>query len=155
MDPLASDVARQGARDAIRSLLGDVCALTHMGFAAVARVTDTRWIACQVDDRIEFGLKPGEELELETTICDEIRLSGEAVVIDHVSGNPAWRTPHTPALYGFASYVSLPITLDDGSFFGTLCAIDPEPRTLSSPATIAAMRGYAAKVGAILSRAGP
>jgi len=32
--------------------------------------------------------------------------------------------------YGFQSYISIPIMLKDGSFFGTLCAIDPKPAKL-------------------------
>ncbi|RYE02230.1 MAG: GAF domain-containing protein [Sphingomonadales bacterium] len=110
-------------------MLADVCALTGMGFAAVARVTADRWVACQLLDRIEFGLKPGDELKIKTTICDEIRASGQCVFIDEVSADPSWRTHHTPAMYGFESYISIPIILEGGRFFGTLCAIDPVPRT--------------------------
>jgi GAF domain-containing protein len=105
-----------------------VCALTGMGFAAVARVTADRWVVCQLLDRIEFGLKPGDELQIKTTICSEIRESGQCVFIDEVSADPEWRKHHTPAMYGFESYISIPIVLEDGSFFGTLCAIDPAPR---------------------------
>ena len=151
-DDFAADVARSGDNDAIRAILEDVGRATHMGFVAVARVTDDRWIAAQVLDRIGFGLEPGEELEVATTICSEIRGSGQAVVIDHVADHDDWRTHHTPALYGFQSYASLPIVLDDGSFFGTLCAIDPDPHDLSGPALVATLKGYAARVAAILSR---
>jgi GAF domain-containing protein len=150
-DELAAEVAAQGDNAELHAILEEVCAITHMGFAAVARVTDSRWIVAQVLDKIEFGLHPGDELDLKTTICDEIRQSGEAVVIDHVAGNPEWRTHHTPALYGFESYVSIPITLHDGSFYGTLCAIDPHPRTLSSPAIVSRMKRLAMVVGDILS----
>jgi len=140
-----SDVAE------ISTVLQTVCDLTGMGFAAVARVTDTRWIACQVLDKIDFGLEPGAELDLKTTICDEIRDGGNPIVIDHVAADPAWRTHHTPVLYGFESYISLPIRLADGSFFGTLCAIDPEPRSLSAGDMMATMRDFAARIAAILS----
>jgi GAF domain-containing protein len=34
-------------------------------------------------------------------------------------------------MYGFQSYISVPIILADGSMFGTLCAIDPRPARLS------------------------
>ncbi|WP_325049484.1 MULTISPECIES: GAF domain-containing protein [Sphingomonas] len=44
--------------------------------------------------------------------------------------DPRWNSHPAPALYGFKSYVSLPIILSDGTFFGTLCAIDPHPRKL-------------------------
>jgi len=154
-DPFAAEVAFHGDSDDIRAILDEMCAATGMGFCAVARVTDTRWIVAQVLDRVEFGLKPGDELELKTTICDEIRDSGRAVVIDHVAGNIEWRTHHTPALYGFESYVSIPLFLADGRFYGTLCAIDGSPRPLSAPATVALLERLAIRAATILSaRAG-
>jgi hypothetical protein len=58
-----------------------------MGFAAVARVTENRWICCASRDDINFGLKAGGELEVDTTTCHEIRQSREAVVIDHVAAD--------------------------------------------------------------------
>ncbi len=150
-DAFAASIAAQGDSQELRAILEEVCAITDMGFAAVARVTDSRWIAAQVLDKIEFGLHPGDELDLKTTICDEIRQSGDGVVIDHVAGNAEWRTHHTPALYGFESYVSIPIFLHDGSFYGTLCAIDPKPRMLSAPATIARMKRLALAASDVLS----
>jgi GAF domain-containing protein len=151
-DEFAAEVAAQGDNDEIRLVLEQVCRATRMGFAAVARVTEQRWIASQVLDRIEFGLDPGDELEIKKTICDDIRKCGHPIVIDNIAADPAWRTHPVPILFGFESYASFPITLADGSFYGTLCAIDPEPRALSAPATIAAMRDCAERVGAILSR---
>jgi hypothetical protein len=87
-DDIARDVGALRDNPRIADILDDVCRLTGMGFAAVARVTDERWVACQVLDRIEFGLKPGDELVLKTTICAEIRESGQAVIIDHVGDEP-------------------------------------------------------------------
>ncbi|WP_449451358.1 sensor histidine kinase [Spirosoma profusum] len=103
-----------------------------MGFAAVARVTEDRWIACSVRDDIQFGLTPGGELEIATTICNEIRDSHQAVIIDHVAEDEAFCNHHTPQMYGFQSYVSFPIVLKNGEFFGTLCAIDPNPAQLNN-----------------------
>jgi signal transduction histidine kinase len=107
-----------------------------MGFAAVARVTEGRWIACSVLDQIDFGLKPGGELKVETTICHEIRHSGQGVVIDNVAEDDVYCGHPTPAMYGFQSYISMPIILRDGSMFGTLCAIDPKPHRLKVPGII-------------------
>lgn len=107
-----------------------------MGFAAIARVTDARWIACSVQDGIGFGLKPGGELPVETTICHDVRNQRRPIIINHVSEDPIYREHRTPALYGFQSYISVPIMLADGSFFGTLCAIDPEPHRLDRPETV-------------------
>ena len=150
-DAFAIEVAAEGDDAEISSILDEVCQLTGMGFAAVARVTEERWIAAQVVDKIEFGLHPGEELEIKKTICDEIRQCGQAIVIDHIGADPEWRTHPVPMLYGFESYASLPLFLADGSFYGTLCAIDPGPRSLSTPDTIAALKAFAERVAAILS----
>jgi signal transduction histidine kinase len=108
-----------------------------MRFAAVARVTEDSWTACAVRDEIDFGLKPGGELPLKTTICDEIRASGRAIIIDHVSDDPHFRTHHTPRMYGFQSYISVPILRTNGDFFGTLCALDPLPAKVSDAKVIA------------------
>jgi signal transduction histidine kinase len=129
--------------DAVPSILEVVCRTTGMGFAAVARVTEDRWIVCSVRDEIAFGLVPGSELKVETTICDEIRDSGQGVVIDHVAQNPTFAKHHTPAMYGFQSYISMPIVLPDGAFFGTLCAIDPRPARLETPETVGMFKLFA------------
>lgn len=128
---------------AVDSILEIVCRATGMGFAAVARVTETQWIACAVKDEISFGLKPGAELELRTTICNEIRMHHQEVVIDHVAEDAAFADHHTPKMYGFQSYISIPILMKDGSFFGTLCAIDPLPRKLRNAQTIGMFKNFA------------
>ena len=150
-DELAKQVAEQGDDDLIRQILAELCDVTHMGFAAVACVTEERWIACQVEDRIEFGLDPGDELNIKETICNDIRQCGQAIIIDEVGIHPMWRNHPVPMLYGFESYVSLPIILDDGSFYGTLCAIDPEPRALSAQRMVDTLMEYAERVARILS----
>jgi GAF domain-containing protein len=150
MDQLAIEAVQDGDDDAIRAILAEVCALTDMGFAAVARVTESRWIACQVLDRIEFGLTPGGELKVGLTICDEIRDHGRAVVFDDASQDVEWRGHPVPILYGFQSYASFPLFLADGSFYGTLCAIDPAPRTIATDAVVTTLRACADRVAAIL-----
>ena len=127
------DLDAIAALPGIAAILEVVCRTTGMGFAAVARVTDDRWVCCAVKDDIAFGMVPGGELKVQTTICDEIRDSGERVVIDHVARDSAFCNHHTPAMYGFQSYISQPIVMPDGKFFGTLCAIDPRPNSLNNP----------------------
>ena len=145
------DIAAVGSIKFIPTILDIVCRTTGMRFAAVARVTEDRWIACSVRDDIAFGLKPGGELKVETTICHEIRQSGQAVIIDHVAKDPLYCRHHTPATYGLQSYISMPIKLADGRFFGTLCAIDPEPHRLNTPETISMFEMFADVIGYQLS----
>jgi signal transduction histidine kinase len=140
---LAADISAVSQIDAVASILEVVCRTTGMGFAAVARVTQERWIACAVRDEIAFGLAPGGELDVKTTICDEIRDSGRAVVIDHVAEDEHFRDHHTPRMYGLQSYISMPIILPNGAFFGTLCAIDPRPARLNRPEVVAMFKNFA------------
>ncbi len=69
-------------------ILDVVCQTTGMGFAAIARVMEDRWVACATRDEINFGLGPGGELDVKTTICDEIRQSRTPVIIDDVRADP-------------------------------------------------------------------
>lgn len=153
MPDLKSECVALAEDERLRAILREICDSTGMGFSAVARVTETRWIACLVEDRIAFGLDPGDELKIHETICDEIRDSGEAVVIDDASDDIKWSRHPVPVIYGFKSYCSFPVYLEDGSFFGTLCAIDPAPRRVEDEAMVAMFGAFARKVGAIVSEA--
>jgi len=138
-----ADIDAIGQIPVVDNILEVICRTTNMGFAAVARVTQDRWVACAVKDNINFGLAVGGELEIETTICYEIEASRELVVIDEVSTDERYCNHHTPKIYGFQSYISIPIFLKDGTIFGTLCAIDPEPAKLNTPEVITMFKLYA------------
>ncbi|MCQ4294082.1 GAF domain-containing sensor histidine kinase [Pseudomonas stutzeri] len=128
---------------AVPAILQVVSETTGLRFAAVARVTETSWTACAVLDRIEFGLKVGGELDVTTTLCSEIHTSQQPIIISQVSADPDYCDHHTPRMYGFESYISVPVLRVDGSFFGTLCALDPLPCDLSSPTTRAMFESFA------------
>lgn len=140
---LAADIEKIQKIEIVPTLLDVICHSTGMGFAAIARVTADKWIACSVRDDIQFGLQPGDELEIKTTICDEIQKSHCMVVIDHVAEDEYFVNHHTPRMYGFQSYISFPIILKTGEFFGTLCAIDPRPALLNNEKTIGMFRLFA------------
>jgi signal transduction histidine kinase len=146
-DSFADDLAAISKIDAIPLILEVACHSTGLRFAAVARVTEDRWIACAVHDEIAFGLQTGGELRVETTICQEVRDSGELVVIDHVAEDGLFCSHPTPKMYGFESYISVPIYRPDGRFFGTLCALDPRPATLKAPQTISMFKLFATLIG--------
>jgi signal transduction histidine kinase len=130
-EDIARDVATIAQIQAVPTLLRVLCETTGMGFAAVARVTDGTWTACAVRDNINFGLKAGGQLDVNTTLCIEVRASRKPIVIDHASIHPEYCTHHTPQHYGIESYISVPIVLPEGVYFGNLCAIDPRPAKIS------------------------
>ena len=139
----ASDIEAIRSIDAVPVILSMVKHLTGMRFAAVARVTEKNWVACAVDDSIEFGLEPGGELVLESTICHEIRQHKQPVIFGHASLHPLFSRHHTPKTYGLESYISIPIVKANGDFFGTLCAIDSVPANLDEPAIVKTLTLFA------------
>lgn len=142
-EAIARDVAAIGRISAVPSLLKVICQNTGMGFAAVARVTDGTWTACAVEDTIQFGLKPGGQLQVGTTLCSESRMARLPVVIDHASTDPVYFNHHTPRLYNIESYISVPIIHSNGEYFGNLCAIDPRPAAVSDARVVAMFTAFA------------
>ena len=103
----------------VPAILKVMSELTGMRYAVVARVTDNRWIACAVLDRMDFGLPPGGELEVASTLCSEVRDQKAPIVIEHASKDTVFCNHPTPKKYGIESYIAVPIVLESGEFFGT------------------------------------
>ncbi|WP_349976642.1 GAF domain-containing sensor histidine kinase [Pseudomonas sp. WHRI 8519] len=140
---ISADIATIGRISAVPAILQVICESTGMRFAAVARVTESNWTACAVLDNLGFGLEVGGELELATTLCHEIRSSHQTIVIDKASEDERYCHHHTPQLYRFESYISVPVFRTDGSFFGTICALDPNPASLKGQAIQPMMESFA------------
>ncbi|MFF2322890.1 GAF domain-containing protein [Agrobacterium sp. NPDC058088] len=138
-----SDIDAVAAIAAVPTILDVALRMTGMGFAAIARVTETRWITCSALDHVGFGLRPGDELPIESTLCNEIRDHRQAIVFDDAFADGRYRDHHTPRIYGLRSYISMPIIRADGSFWGTLCAIDPKPAEVDNPKVIGTFKLFA------------
>jgi hypothetical protein len=142
-DEFSKRVEEIQAISAVPTILETVAAMTGLGFVCIAHVTDHSWTACAVLDKLGFGLEPGGQLDVTTTLCEEVRECGRAVIIDSVQGSDQYRDHHTPRLYGFQSYFSIPIFRTDGAYFGTLCGLDPEPARLSETVVASTMHLFA------------
>jgi hypothetical protein len=93
-----ADIDRIGDISVVPTILDVVCRATGMGFAAVARVTESRWVACQVLDNIHFGLGVGGELPVETTLCHVVRQYNRVVVFDDALAEPEYQPHHADHL---------------------------------------------------------
>jgi signal transduction histidine kinase len=142
-EEIQKDVQTIGRIDAVPMLLRVISETTGMGFSAVARVTAGTWTACAVHDRIDFNLKPGGQLDVHTTLCKEVREARAPVVIEQASTDPVYCDHHTPRTYGIESYVSVPIVLSNGEYFGNLCAIDPRPAKVAQPQILGMFTSFA------------
>jgi signal transduction histidine kinase len=140
---ITDDISAISRINAVPAILQVISETTGLRFAAVARVTEDSWTACAVLDRINFGLQVGGELDVTTTLCHEIHTSHETIIISKASEDLRYCDHHTPKMYGFESYISTPVFRTDGSFFGTVCALDPRPADLSEMPTLAMMESFA------------
>lgn len=126
----------------------EVCTrATGMRWTAVSRVTEDNWVTCAVQDQLEFGLVPGSELPIETTFCDSIRSTGEPVVFDDANSDAIYCDHPIARKYGIGSYISVPIYRGSGEFFGTLCALDPEPRSVKASHALPMFQLFATMIG--------
>jgi signal transduction histidine kinase len=140
---LTADIASVQGISAVPTILETVAATTGLGFICVARVTRNSWTTCAVLDKLDFGLRVGDDLDVATTLCAEVRDTEKAVIIDCVSTDDVYCDHHTPRIYGFQSYISVPIFRSTGEYFGTLCGLDPKPANLSAPSVTSSMALFA------------
>ncbi|RJE78472.1 GAF domain-containing sensor histidine kinase [Paracoccus sp. JM45] len=131
----------------IGTILETVMLATNMRFAAVARVTADRWVACRTVDEVNFGLAAGDEIEIQSTFCQSVRETSRKVMFNDVSTDEVYGGHPIAAKFGIVSYASIPIHRSDGTFFGTLCAIDTEARDVKHPRAVAMLEMFADIIG--------
>ena len=131
----------------IGTILETVMLATNMRFAAVARVTTEHWVACRTVDEVNFGLDAGDEIEIGSTFCQSVRDTSQMVIFNDTATDDEYRDHPIASMFGIVSYASIPIHRSDGSFFGTLCAIDTEPRDVKHPRSVAMLEMFAEIIG--------
>jgi signal transduction histidine kinase len=152
LQEIAKAVAAIGRIDAVPTLLRVLCEITGMRFAVVAHVTGKTWTACVVKDDIHVGLNPGAQLTMNMMSCFDARASRAPIVIEHASVDPRYCGHGASTLYQFESYISAPIILADGRYFGNLCALDPSPLKVGEPRIVSMFEHFAALIASQLLR---
>jgi signal transduction histidine kinase len=149
---IAGDIQAIRDIEAVPTLLDVLCEITGMRFAAVARVTDDSWTLLASKDNINFGLPIGGQLPIRTTLCYESKQCRAPIAFSHASVDPQFKDHHTPRIYNIESYISVPIVLGDGRYFGNLCAIDPAPADVTSDKILGMFTKFAALIASALDR---
>lgn len=128
---LQNDVAILSRVDAVRTILMTLCDITDLRYSLVARLTEDTWTACAIYDNMNFGLGPGDELELRTTYCNTIRERNAPLLVRHASAEPEFQDHPGLKNYAVESYIGVPLYRENGEYFGVLCALDLEPKRIS------------------------
>ena len=143
MKDVEADIAAIARISAVPTILKVISETTGLRLALVARVTEGSWTACAVLDGMNFGLGVGDNLDVATTLCREVRQTLESIVIEHASEEPQFCQHPTPKLYGFESYIATPIFRKNGEYFGNICALDALPARLRDAKTLSMMNLFA------------
>lgn len=142
-----ADIEKLAGSELVGTILETVMLATDMRFAAVARVTTDRWVACRTVDEVNFGLAEGDEIEIQSTFCQSVRETSQKVLFSDVATDKTYKNHPIAAKFGIVSYASIPIHRSDGTFFGTLCAIDTVPRDVQHPRAVAMLEMFAEVIG--------
>ena len=99
-----------------------------MGFWSVSRKLDGRQVYVHVVDEA-YGKQPGESHAWSDSFC-QFMVSGEAPrIAPHAMDVPQYANAGVAQVLQIGSYVGIPILDGEGRLFGTICGLDPEPRT--------------------------
>jgi len=140
---IAADIRTVQSISAVPTIMRVIAETTGLRWVCVSRVTSDAWTMCAVRDELGLGLQPGDGIDIANTFCDQVRKHDMGVVIDDVGNDATYADHPIPKLFGFSSYFSLPVYRADGSFFGTLCGLDPKPADLRTPKTLDTLKLFA------------
>ncbi|MDP8984576.1 MAG: ATP-binding protein [Pseudomonadota bacterium] len=127
-------------------LLAVLCDITGMRFAMVTRITGTTWAVCAVQDGLHLETRAGEPLPFRTNLALERQVSRTPIVIERASSDPSYSKREGSDVYQIESYVSVPILLSSGHYFGNLCALDPKPAKVRNPYVVPTFERFAALI---------
>jgi signal transduction histidine kinase len=156
MDEILQDISKAVAAiariDAVPTLLAVLCESTGMRFAAVARIAEKVWTLCAVQDGLQLGVEAGAPFVLRTNMAFESQSMRAPIIVEHASTDPRYRADAGSKVYPVESYISVPIFLPNGRYFGNLCAFDPRPMSISGPHALSMFTRFAALIASQLAQ---
>jgi len=93
----------------------------------VTRNDGKDWIVLFAEDH-GYGVKPGQVYSWAETLCSRMVEGKGPHIAPDVTKEPAYAAAPITQQIAIGAYVGVPLRRADGTLFGTLCAIDPEPQ---------------------------
>ncbi|MGY1733864.1 EAL domain-containing protein [Geodermatophilus sp. SYSU D01045] len=113
---------RTDAEQQIADLLRTARTSLHMSVAFLSRLDGTTQHLEVVDTRVPVLVREKAEVARDTSFCQAILDGKLPAVIDDVKRYPLAMSLPSARIPRIRSYVSTPVTLSDGSLYGTFCA---------------------------------
>ncbi len=95
--------------------------------AMMTRVSGEDWIVLNAADG-GYGVKAGDVYTWSDSFCSRMVAGYGPMISANVGAVPVYQEAPVADTLDIACYLGIPICRSDGSLFGTICAIDPEPR---------------------------
>lgn len=115
----------------------------------VTRTEGEDWIILSAEDH-GYGVEAGSVLKWADSFCSQMVL-GRGPCIAPVSDEiPAYAAAPIGAQVPIAAYIGMPICDADGELFGTLCAINPEPKSVHLGAELPMIEVFARLLSTVL-----
>lgn len=102
----------------------------HFGFNLwmITRVEDNDWIVLQSEDH-GYAVQPGQVFEWANSFCCHMVTGKGPRIAPRSEEIPLYATAPINQHFCIKSYIGQPLFKEDGSLFGTLCAVDPEAKS--------------------------
>ncbi|MGY1735864.1 EAL domain-containing protein [Geodermatophilus sp. SYSU D00684] len=113
---------RTDAEQQIADLLRTARTSLHMSVAFLSRLDGTTQHLEVVDTRVPLLVREKAKVAQDTSFCQAILDGKLPAVIDDVTRHPLAMSLPSARIPRIRSYVSTPVTLSDGSLYGTFCA---------------------------------
>ncbi len=96
----------------------------------MTRVEDDDWIVLQSEDH-GYNVNEGKVFRWADSFCSRMVRGEGPKIAPKVSDVPAYMQAPIGQQVPIGAYIGMPVLRGDGSLFGTLCAIDPDPQNES------------------------
>lgn len=93
----------------------------------ITRTEGDDWIVLQSEDN-GYDVKPGQVFNWADSFCSHMVLGTTPRIAPYSPDIPLYANAPINKLVDIQAYIGQPLLKEDGSLFGTLCAIDPQPK---------------------------
>lgn len=137
--------------EAAQALVSHIRRRYGFQLAMMTRVSGEEWQVLQVED-IGYGVKAGDILRWSDSYCSRMAAGEGPMIAPDSHAVPAYEAAPVGSNMEIGAYIGIPICRKDGSLFGTLCAIDPEPKDESIQADLSELLLSAQMLSTVLEQ---
>jgi len=137
------EAASRGVLEFLHQRLG-------FGLWMMTRTVGPDWVILQAEDH-KYGVSEGDVLRWADSFCSRMVIGLGPRVAPRADEVPAYRDAPIARQIEIGAYMGVPVTCVNGSLFGTLCAIDPNPVDESVVAELPLVQLFAQLLGTILA----